>query len=382
MEFKRLVKLDLSDCKGLFLFGPRQTGKSYWLSKKFPKSIYYDLLLSDLYFKLSKYPQLLREELLAKKPIKRPVIIDEIQKIPKLLDEAHYLMERHKMKFILTGSSARRIKKGSANLLGGRALYQQLFPLVSPEIPHFDLYKIMQFGSLPSIYKSKRAKPLLRSYASVYLKEEIQAEALVRNLQAFSLFLELAAKTNTELINYTNIANDVGLSSNTVREYYHLLEDTFIGSLLAPYKKTIKRKSVGMRKFYFFDIGVTNALTGQWDAAEGSAEFGKRFEHFIFNEILAYLKYTEDERKICFWRSKNHQEVDFVIGDNLAVEVKAGKEIRARDLKGLKALSEEVPLKYKIIASLSAKSSRLIEKQFLMLPYRVFLKKLWSGQFV
>ena len=382
MEFKRLVKLDLSDCKGLFLFGPRQTGKSYWLSKKFPQSIYYDLLLSDLYFKLSKYPQLLREELLAKKPINRPVIIDEIQKIPKLLDEAHYLMERHKIKFILTGSSARRIKKGSANLLGGRALYQQLFPLVSPEIPHFDLYKIMQFGSLPSIYKSKRAKPLLRSYASVYLKEEIQAEALVRNLQAFSLFLELAAKTNTELINYTNIANDVGLSSNTVREYYHLLEDTFIGSLLAPYKKTIKRKSVSMQKFYFFDIGVTNALTGQWNAVEGSAELGKRFEHFIFNEILAYLKYTEDEREICFWRSKNHQEVDFVIGDNLAVEVKAGKEIRARDLKGLKALSEEIPLKYKIIVSLSGKSSRLIEKQFLILPYKLFLKKLWSRQFI
>ena len=382
MEFKRLVKLDLSDCKGLFLFGPRQTGKSYWLSKKFPKSIYYDLLLSDLYFKLSRSPQLLREELLAKKPITRPVIIDEIQKLPKLLDEVHYLMERHQIKFILTGSSARKIKKGSANLLGGRALYQQLFPLVSLEIPNFDLSRIMRFGSLPSIYKSKRAKTLLQSYTSVYLKEEIQAEALVRNLQSFSLFLELAGKTNAELINYSNIANDVGLSSNTIREYYQLLEDTFLGCLLAPYKKTIKRKPVSMQKFYFFDIGATNALTGQWSIIEGTTEFGRRFEHFIFNEILAYLKYTEDERKICFWRTKNHQEVDFVIGDNFAVEVKAGKEIRSRDLKGLKALSEEVPLKYKIIVSLSEKTPRLIEKQFLVLPYKIFLKKLWSKQFV
>ena len=382
MEFQRLIKLDLSDCKGLFLFGPRQTGKSYWLSKKFPKSIYYDLLLSDLYFKLSRSPQLLREELLAKKAIKYPVIIDEIQKMPQLLDEVHYLMERHKIKFILTGSNARKIKKGSANLLGGRALYQQLFPLVSPEIPKLDLYKIIKYGSLPSIYKSKRAKALLQSYVGVYLKEEIQAEALVRNLQSFSLFLELAGKTNTELINYSNIANDVGLSSNTIREYYHLLEDTFVGTLLSPYKKTTKRKSVSMQKFYFFDIGVTNALTRQWNVIEGTTEFGRRFEHFIFNEIFAYLKYTEDERKICFWRSKNHQEVDFVIGDNLAIEVKASKEIRYRDLKGLKALSEEIAFKHKIIVSLTEKTSRLIEKQYLVLPYRIFLKKLWSKQFV
>ena len=382
MEFKRLINLDLSDCKGLFLFGPRQTGKSYWLCKKFSKSIYYDLLLSDLYFKLSRSPQLLREELLAKKPITKPVIIDEIQKLPKLLDEVHYLMERHRIKFILTGSSARKIKKGSANLLGGRALYQQLFPLVSPEIPNFNLYRIMRFGSLPAIYKSKRAKSLLQSYTSTYLKEEIHAEALVRKIQSFSLFLELAGKTNTELINYSNIASGVGLSSNTIREYYHLLEDTFLGYLLSPYKKTIKRKSVSMQKFYFFDIGITNALTGQWNIMEGTTEFSKRFEHFIFNEIQAYLKYTEDSRKICFWRSKNHQEVDFVIGDNFAVEVKAGKEIRPRDLKGLKALSEEIPLKYKIIVSLSETNSRLIEKQFLVLPYKMFLKKLWSKQFI
>jgi len=382
MEFKRLIKLDLSDCKGLFLFGPRQTGKSYWLRKKFPKSIYYDLLLSDLYFKLSRSPQLLREELLAQKTIKRPIIIDEIQKLPKLLDEVHYLMERHQMKFILTGSSARKIKKGSANLLGGRALYQQLFPLASPEIPNFNLSRIIEFGTLPSVYKSRRAKSLLQSYTSTYLKEEIQAEALVRKLQSFSLFLELAGRTNTELINYSNIASDVGLSSNTIREYYHLLEDTFLGCLLPPYKKTVKRKPVSMQKFYFFDIGVTNALTGQWNIIKGTSEFGRRFEHFIFNEIHAYLKYTEDSRKICFWRSKNHQEVDFVIGDNFAVEVKAGKEIRSRDLKGLKALLEEAPLKHKIIVSLSEQTSRLIEKQFLVLPYKTFLKKLWNKQFI
>ncbi len=382
MEFKRLVNLDLSDCKALFLFGPRQTGKSYWLRKQFPKSVYYDLLLSDLFFKLSRSPQLLREEILAKQPVAQPVIIDEIQKAPQLLDEAHYLMERHRIKFIFTGSSARKLKRGKANLLGGRALRQQLFPLTSAEIPDFDLYKIMRFGALPPIYKSSRAKSLLLSCISAYLKEEILAEGLARKLQPFSLFLESAGQTNTELINYSHIAGDVGVSSNTIKEYYLILEDTFIGYLLPPYKKTVKRKPVSMRKFYFFDLGIANALTGRWNITEGTKEFGKLFEHFIFNEILAYLSYTEDSRKICFWRSKNHQEVDFVIGDSLAVEAKSGKEIRPRDLKGLKALAEEAPIQHKIIVSLSEKKARLIDGQFLVLPYKEFLKKLWSKSFL
>ncbi|MDE0092085.1 MAG: AAA family ATPase, partial [Oligoflexia bacterium] len=160
MEFKRIINLDFSECKGLFLFGPRQTGKSYWLRRKFPQSSYYDLLMSDLFFRLSRSPHLLREELLAKKNTK-PVIIDEIQKIPNLLDEVHYLMEQHNLRFILTGSSARKLKRGGANLLGGRALYQQLFPLTSSEIPDFDLFRIMRSGSLPAIYKSNRPKSLL-----------------------------------------------------------------------------------------------------------------------------------------------------------------------------------------------------------------------------
>ena len=380
MEFKRIINLNFSEAKGLFLFGPRQTGKSYWLSKKFPNNPYYDLLKSDLFIKFSRAPHLLREELLAQK-IKQPVIIDEIQKVPTLLDEVHYLMERHNISFILTGSSARKLKRGEANLLGGRALYRKLFPLVSPEIPNMKLDRILKVGSLPSIYKATKAKPLLQSYTNTYLKEEIQAEGLVRRLQPFSLFLELAGKTNTELINYSNIASDVGVSSNTIKEYYLILEDTFIGKLLPPFTKTIKRKSVSMHKFYFFDIGITNALTNQWNITRETTEFGRRFEHFIFNEINAYLSYTEDSRKICFWRAKNQQEVDFIIGDNLAVEVKASREVRPRDLKGLKALCEEVPFQHKIIVSLDSKP-RIMEDKFLVLPYQIFLKKLWNKSFV
>ena len=380
MEFKRIVNLNFSGSKGLFLFGPRQTGKSYWLRKKFPKNIYYDLLMSDVFFKLFRHPHRLREELLAQK-VTKPVIIDEIQKIPHLLDEIHYLMERHKMRFILTGSSARKLRRGGANLLGGRALSQQLFPLVTPEIPSYDLLRISRFGSLPAIYNSKKAKALLLSYVQTYLKEEIQAESLVRRLQPFSFFLDLVGKTNTELINYSNIASDLGLSSKTVKEYYLILEDTFMGILLPPYKKTSKRKPVSMNKFYFFDIGIVNALTNQWDVPLGTTEFGRRFEHFILNEIKAYLKYTGDSRPLCFWRSKNQQEVDFVVGDNLAVEVKASKEVRKKDLKGLKALNEERPFKHKIVVCLET-SPRLTEKNILILPYKSFLKKLWKKEWV
>ena len=374
-----MIDLKFSGAKGLFLFGPRQTGKSYWLSKKFASAGYYDLLKSDLFFKLSRSPHLLREELLAEKKNKL-VIIDEIQKIPPLLDEVHYLMERHGISFILTGSSARKLKKRGTNLLGGRALYKKLFPLVSREIPHFDLLKILRFGSLPAIYKSSHPKSLLQSYIKTYLKEEIYAEGLVRRLQPFSLFLDLAGKTNAQLINYSNIASDIGVSSKTIKEYYLILEDTLVGHLLAPYRKTVKRKSVSMHKFYFFDIGVANALINSWNVGQETVEFGRRFEHFIFNEINAYLSYMGDDRQLCFWRSKNHQEVDFIIGDDTAIEVKASQDIRKRDLKGLKSLSEEVQLKHKIIVSFE-KKPRLIEGKFLILPYKDFLKKLWNKQF-
>ena len=365
----------------MFLFGPRQTGKSYWLRKIFPKSVYYDLLMSDLFFRLSRSPRLLREELLAREKITEPVIVDEIQKIPALLDEIHYLMERHSIPFILTGSSARKLKKSGVNLLGGRALRKQLFPLISREIPGFDLFKALRFGLLPPIYNSSRPKALLQSYAVTYLKEEIQAEGWARRLSPFSRFLDLAGKTNTELVNYSNIAGDVGVSSKTIREYYLILEDTFIGHLLAPYTKTVKRKSVSMNKFYFFDIGVPNALTDSWHIERGTVEFGRRFEHFIFHEIRSFLEYTGADEKIRFWRSKNHQEVDFVVGDNLAVEVKAVKEVRPRDLRGLKALCEEIPFRHKIIVSFEERP-RLINQSFLVLPYKDFLERLWKGEFI
>ena len=379
MEFKRIINLNISGSKGLFLFGPRGVGKSYWLRKKFKNSIVYDLLKSDLFLKFSKAPQLLREELVAKKT-KQPVVIDEIQKIPILLDEVHYLMENHNIRFILTGSSARKLRRGGVNLLAGRALNKKLFPLVSCEMPQLNLSKIISLGALPMVHNSNQAKSFLRSYVANYLREEIQYEGLVRRLQAFSTFLDLAGQSNAQLINYSKLASDVGVSSNTIREYFSILEDTFMGTLLPPYKKTVKRKPVSINKFYFFDIGVANTLKNRWNIARGSSEFGANFEHFIFNEINAFLNYSDDGRKLCFWRSKNHQEVDFVIGDDTAIEVKASSSIGKEDLKGLKALSEEMKLKNKIIVSFE-KTSRLIEGQFLSLHYIDFLKKLWHKKF-
>ena len=308
------------------------------------------------------------------------MIIDEIQKMPILLDEVHFLMERHNMKFILTGSSGRKLKRGGANMLGGRALTRQLLPLTSREIPHLDLSKVLRFGALPSIYKSPRPAALLRSYAQTYLKEEILAEGLARKLQPFSLFLKLAGQTNSELINYSNIASDTGVSSKTIKEYYLILEDTFMGSLLSPYQKTSKRKAVSMNKFYFFDIGAAAALADQWSVEEGSAQYGRRFEHFIFNEIKAFLEYTQDSRKMYFWRSKSRHEVDFVIGDHIAIEVKASHEVRKRDLKGLKALCEEIPFPHKLVVSLE-KKPRLLEEGILIFPWQDFLNKLWRKEF-
>ena len=379
MEFKRIINLNISGSKGLFLFGPRGVGKSYWLRKKFKQSIIYDLLKSDLFLKFSKAPQLLREELVAKKT-KQPVVIDEIQKIPILLDEVHYLMENHSIRFILTGSSARKLRRGGVNLLAGRALNKKLFPLVSCEMPQLNLSKIISLGALPMVHNSNQAKSFLRSYVANYLREEIQYEGLVRRLQAFAAFLDLAGQSNAQLINYSKLASDVGVSSNTIREYFSILEDTFMGTLLPPYKKTVKRKPVSINKFYFFDIGVANTLKNRWDIARGSSEFGANFEHFIFNEINSFLNYSDDGRRLCFWRSKNHQEVDFVIGDDTAIEVKASSSIGKEDLKGLKALSEEMKLKNKIIVSFE-KTSRLIEGQFLSLHYSDFLKKLWHKKF-
>jgi predicted AAA+ superfamily ATPase len=376
--FHRILNLDsLIKRKSAFLLGPRQTGKSFLLKHTYPDASYYDLLKSDLFFRLSANPSLLREELTASEE-KRLVIIDEIQKLPVLLNEVHYLIENHGIRFILTGSSARKLKKGDVNLLGGRALTRHLFPLCSREIPDYDLNRIINYGSLPAFYDSPNSYEDLESYVGTYLKEEIAAEGVVRKLEHFAKFLHLAAICDTELLNYTNIGSDLGMPAKTIREYFNILEDTLIGYILEPFTGTVKRKAISTAKFYFFDIGVSNILAGRSEIKVKTELFGKAFEHFIFLELKAYLHYSRNRNALTFWRSKNGYEVDFLIGDRVAVEVKGTDNVSAKHLKALNALAEELNLEKQIVVSLDPVPRRI--ENILVYPYRIFLEKLWNNE--
>ncbi len=369
-----------SSKKSLFLFGPRQTGKTSLLKKTFPRSPFYNLLLADLFLKVSQRPQIIRDELLAmgKKP-PQPIIIDEIQKLPVLLDEAHYLIEEKGYRFILTGSSPRKLKRGGGNLLGGRAWTRQLLPLATPEVPGYDLLRILNYGSIPSIYTSEDPDEDLRAYVGNYLQVEIQAEGLVRRIENFSRFLQTASLVNAELLNFSNVAGDAGVPARTVTEYFTILQDTLIGVLLEPFTKSKKRKAISTSKFYFFDVGVCNCLAGRRGIKPKTELFGKTLEHFVFTELRAFLLYHKDRRPLSFWRSRSGYEVDFLIGDEIAVEVKGTEMVTEKHLSGLKALSEEIKLRKKIVVSLD-KNPRKI-KDIEVLPIKNFLQKLWSSSY-
>ena len=363
--------------KSLFLFGPRQTGKTSLLKKTFPQSPFYNLLLADVFFRVSQRPQIIREELLAlPHDDSHPVIIDEIQKLPVLLDEVHYLIEEKGYRFILTGSSPRKLKRGGGNLLGGRAWTRHLFPLVTHEIPGYDLIRLLNYGAIPSIYESKYPEEDLEAYVGNYLKEEIQAEGLVRKVENFSRFLQIASLSNAELVNFANIASDAAVPARTVAEYFAILEDTLLGYLLEPFAKSKKRKAITTAKFYFFDVGVCNTLAGRKMIKPKTELFGKALEHFIFTELKAYLTYRNDSRSLQFWRSKSGFEVDFLIGDETAIEVKTTEMVTEKHCAGLNALSEEIKLRKRIIVSMDLHPRKI--KNVDVIPVNDFLPMLWN----
>lgn len=372
LDIKQIVKH-----KSLFLFGPRQTGKSTLLKTLFPEARYIDLLEADTFRRLSSHPEDLRQTLSAQDKL---IIIDEVQKLPSLLNEAQLLIDRNKdLKFIFTGSSARKLKRGRVNLLGGRAWFLNLFPLVSPELNFERLVDRLNIGSLPSVIDSPYAKEDLKAYVGGYLQEEIKAEGLSRSIENFSRFLEVAALTNTEQVNYTSVASDLGMPPRTLREYYKILEDTLIGSELPPYGKTIKRKPVATAKFYFFDIGVANVLTKRGLVEPNSELYGKALEHLIFLELKAYLAYNRIDEALTFWRTQSKFEVDFIVEDRVAIEVKSGSRISRSAQKGLLALSEEVKLKRKIVVS-NEPAWRKDDNGIEVFPVELFLKQLWNNE--
>lgn len=363
-----------------FFWGARQTGKSTLLKKLYPESLYFDLLLSSEYERFLRNASLLRE-ILADTELSGPVIIDEIQRIPSLLNEVHWLMVNKDIQFILCGSSPRKILRSGGNLLGGRAIRSELYPLVSEEIPDFELLKALNNGLLPRHYLASTPRKLLSGYIGSYLRDEIISEARIRNITSFSRFLEAAAFSNGEIVNYTNIAADCGVSSPTIKEYFQILEDTMTGRFLQSFQKKPKRRVITAPKFYYFDVGVAGYLLKRGTIGYGSEAFGKAFEHFIYNEIYSYSHYSDRNFPLTYWRTASQIEVDFILGDHeVAVEVKSASLVNPRHLKGLKSFAEEYKVRLLIIVSTDPYPRKI--DNIMILPWKVFLEKLWGGEII
>jgi len=377
--FDRVLSFDRVAKQSCFLWGARQTGKSTLLRRRFPAALFYDLLLASEFRRLSANPGLLREECIAAGRKSGPIIIDEIQKLPALLDEVHSLISREGFRFILCGSSARKLIRGGGNLLGGRAVRLELFPLTSAEIPGFSLDRALNHGLLPSHYLSDDSGPLLEAYVGEYLKEEILAESLTRNLPAFQRFLEVASLSNGQVVNFASIARDVGLSAPGVRGYFEILVDTLIGCWVPAWRKRAKRRVVESPRFYFFDMGLVNELAHRGPLRPGSAEYGAVFEHFIFMELRAYAGYRAGRVPIAYWHTASGFEVDFVLGDAaLAIEVKSAENPTSDHLKGLRAWKEEQK-KSRCLLVCRAPRARKTEDGIEVMPWPSFLKQLWAG---
>ena len=364
--------------KSYFLFGPRQTGKTSLIQHTLNEYRYYNLLQTDVYLKLSRAPQRLRQEITDDDKI---VIIDEIQKLPILLDEVHNLIEEKGIHFLLTGSSARKLRNKGVNLLGGRARTRRLRPFIFKELKNdFQLLKALDTGLIPSIYFSNAPFEDLEAYAGNYLKEEIAAEAIVRNVPAFSRFLTVAGLCNGKIINYTNIGSDAQVPRSTVQEYFQILRDTLLGDDLPAWRKSVKRKPVSTSKFYFFDIGVARFLQGRRGLEMRSPEFGEAFEAYIHHEIKTYCDYYKGGCDLSYWRATSGFEVDFVINGKTAIEVKGKANITRKDFKGLTAIKEEELLKNYILVTLEDTPRK--DGEICILPWKNFITNLWQDAYV
>lgn len=365
--------------KSFFLFGPRATGKSTLIRQQLGREAFViDLLDSRNYLRLSASPSDLEAMIAASDSAL--VVIDEVQRIPELLNEVHRLIESKQLRFLLTGSSARKLRRGQANLLAGRVWEARLFPLIHREIPDFDLDRYLLYGGLPMVWLSAEPAEELDAYVHTYLTEEIMAEGLVRKLPPFSRFLRAMALSNGEMLNFAKLANDCQVPPSTVAEYAALLEDTLVGFLLPAWTASKKRKAIRTAKFYFFDCGVTHLLAGTRALDRNSDLYGKSFEQFIGGEIRAWLSYNRIKQPLCYWRSAHGDEVDFVIGEEVAIEVKASARVSWRDFKGLDRLAEEGVFKHYLLVSQDP--IELSDGARHALPWQSFLEGLWARKWL
>jgi predicted AAA+ superfamily ATPase len=378
-EIERIQQIRLPSNRSAFLWGPRKTGKTTLLRQQFPRACWIDLLDYDLFLSLSQRPNRLRQ-IVGAQPAKT-VVVDEVQKIPHLMDEIHWLIENGRYRFILSGSSARKFRRGNVNLLGGRAWRFELYPLVTKELKNLDLDRALRTGLLPSHYLSPDPDMDLKAYVHDYLKEEIQAEALTRNLPAFSKFLHSAALTNGMLLNYSNAARESGTSVKTIREYYQILDDTLIGRQLIPWKKAKKRRLIETSKFFFFDSGIVSALLNFRSLVPGTREYGRAFEHFLLQECWAYRHYSKKDFPISYWRTASGSEVDLILGEaDVALEIKASENVGERT-KGLHLFHEEHKTRKSLIVSREPRPRRL-SSHITVLPWQIFCEMLWEGEVI
>ena len=380
--FDRSLVLPQPGSETFFLWGPRQAGKSTLLRGCYPDAYWVDLLKSEIFRRYLDHPEYLRQELAAAAPLSgQQIVIDEVQKVPALLDEVHWLIENRGLHFALCGSSARKVRRGAANLLGGRAVRYELRGLTAGELgAAFDLSRMLNHGYLPRIYQAARPRRLLDAYIADYLREEVAAEGLVRNLPAFSGFLDAAALSDGEMVNFSNIARECGVSSPTAKAYFEILNDTLLGRWLTAYRRRRKRRVIGAPKFYFADVGVVNRLIRRGELTPGSPLYGKAFENWVFHELSAGIEYQEWDLELTYWRLPSGIEVDFVLGDmEIAVEAKASARITRDHLRGLRTLMEEHPgVRRRIVVCLEPRARRT-DDGIDILPAADFIRRLGQG---
>lgn len=392
-KYNRYLQIKFEVGQSVFLWGARKTGKSTYLKNIFPQSIYFDLLKTDLFLRYTKQPSLLREEILAlsEEKLNLPIIIDEVQKVPSLLDEIHWLIENTKATFILCGSSSRKLKQQGTNLLGGRAIKYHFFPLVYPEYKDdLDLIRIFNRGLIPSHFTSNNSRKLLQAYVEDYLTNEIRSEGYVRNIPAFSRFLDSTVFSCGEMLNYSNIARDVGIDSKTVKEYYQILVDTLVGYLIYPYTKKVNRNIIAHTpKFYFFDVGVANRISKQqFDEISGS-NAGKAFENYVLMELIGYLRLTDSDYNLYYWRTNTRLEIDFILTDNISkiipIEVKISKLVHNTELSAMKSFMTEHEVKSGYVVCMEPYRRKIEfgnKQKILIIPVQEFLEQLWDMKIV
>lgn len=365
------------------LLGARGTGKTTWIQQHFASAAQYDLLLASESLRLARDPSLFQKECMAL-PDGAWIVVDEIQRVPALLDEVQSLMTKKRQRFVLSGSSARKLRRSGANLLAGRAEVRAMFPLVADEIDDDrPLDDVLTQGMLPLAVTGKRPRAFLKSYCDVYLREEVQAEALVRQIGPFARFLEVAARANGQTVNISNIARDTGIARQTAQEFFQILVDTLLANWLPAWKLKKAIKQVAHPKFYLFDSGVARQLTGQSHLSLGAEERGFLFETYLLHELRAWLHDHDRDDPLAYWKTYDGQEVDFVIETDkglVAIEVKSADRWDPRWNRGLSALRERHPGGLRAAYGVFAGERAMQIDDVLVLPWRQFLRRLWQGE--